>query len=485
MNNENQVKLFERFLQFETDFNLFNYQLYDIKIWHLFRGFVFDEIFKKEFQYSPPHDGLKAFKLLPRLKIFIREFLKWSFNNFKINPQHHKYLFLNHSRRVKVGLTYECIYTDLLIRELNASSIILEEPYFSKTNLFPIATINVFYTGINGIFSKLYYIIFRQHSLTTKDIMTLNEIAQFIESNFNLNKKYIFKNFAKILIISKLKLKFYERLLTKIKPQIIIQVISYGFSKFLINHIAKKMGIPTVELQHGTMGKYHIAYNFKDKIKLTTFPDYVFTFGQFWKDTTRFPISNENIKVLGWPYFEKKVSYYKDKFKNNNIKTILFISQGTIGVELSKEAVKLSELLNNNYRIIYKLHPGEYVRWKNSYPWLKNTLINVIDNNDNDIHYYFSQSDFQVGVDSTSLFEGLAYNLKTYIFPFFGSFNMSEFVKKNNIETVNNSYELFNSIQKFDFNTIYDVNDFWEKDSLKKIILEIDLIIENYKNHLK
>ena len=41
----------------------------------------------------------------------------------------------------------------------------------------------------------------------------------------------------------------------------------------------------------------------------------------------------------------------------------------TIGRELSKLAVELSgKIQGTDYKIIYKLHPGEYQDWKNRYP---------------------------------------------------------------------------------------------------------------------
>ncbi len=50
-------------------------------------------------------------------------------------------------------------------------------------------------------------------------------------------------------------------------------------------------------------------------------------------------------------------------------KQIIFISQGITGKELSKKAVELSDN-NNGYKIIYKLHPGEFAEWDKEYPWL-------------------------------------------------------------------------------------------------------------------
>ena len=64
---------------------------------------------------------------------------------------------------------------------------------------------------------------------------------------------------------------------------------------------------------------------------------------------------------------------------------------------------------------MFKLHPGECSVLKTEYPLLLHADIDVIDHNQNDMHNYFTQSDFQVGVASTALFEELTYGLKTII----------------------------------------------------------------------
>lgn len=73
----------------------------------------------------------------------------------------------------------------------------------------------------------------------------------------------------------------YDRMLNRIRPKVIIEVVSYSLPKLIVNDIAKKMNIPTIELQHGTMGKYHIAYNFSEKMDLKRFPIIFFSLASF------------------------------------------------------------------------------------------------------------------------------------------------------------------------------------------------------------
>ena len=69
-------------------------------------------------------------------------------------------------------------------------------------------------------------------------------------------------------------------------------------------------------------------------------------------------------------------------FKEQKDEQIIIVSQGTVGNELSKLALNLSNAQNFDYKIVYKLHPGEYGRWKVEYPWLHKAANEFVNHND-------------------------------------------------------------------------------------------------------
>jgi len=286
------------------------------------------------------------------------------------------------------------------------------------------------------------------------------------------------KEIKNIILVYRFSKKYYEKILNKIKPKIIIEVCSYGFSRFLFNELAKKRGIEIVELQHGTMGKYHISYNFYKKLELDTFPEYIYLFGEYWKNNTRFPLEKENLIVTGFPYFESRLKELTiNNRKRNKKENILFISQGTVGKELSRLAINLNNLIDHKkYNIIYKLHPGEYDRWKNEYPRLKESNIEVIANNKKNIYYYFSKCNFQVGVYSTAIFEGLGFNLKTFIYKIYGYHYMKDLYENNYAQLVISANDIINQLNN-DKKNIKNKEFFWKSNSLKNIINNINNII--------
>jgi hypothetical protein len=188
-------------------------------------------------------------------------------------------------------------------------------------------------------------------------------------------------------------------------------VVSYGKHTFL--EACSDLGITTVELQHGTPDANHLGYSFCGSRTKETFPDYFFSWGEFWSDLIEFPIPDENVISVGYPYLEQRVQRYANVESNGQI---LFLSQGTIGEQLSKFAVKVAEHPDIDHEIVYKLHPGEYDRWQDVYPWLADTPVTVIDENQPPLYQLFAESTAQVGVYSTAVYEGLCFGLEAYLY---------------------------------------------------------------------
>jgi hypothetical protein len=483
-------KLFEDFIEVEYKNNFDEYEIKGIKFWHLIRFDIYNRILQYkemiEIEKDVKYDKKKSKKILYYFKkIGYVLFYNPLFYNPLVFKKKTDILFLNHPRKIFDGKYYNSIYTELIAESSNYNSVFLETPYkglhYKKKK------------NMTYLFTDYFDFRYRINKLLNPNFRKLNcdnlyHILEVLTNHFNVDfnidywtsfvTDYINKyNFQK---------KLYHKLIRKINPKIIIEVVYYTFNNMLINDIAKIEKIPTIELQHGVMGKYHIAYNFYKKKKYNWFPDYIFLYGHYWKNKSRLPIEDEHIKVVGWPYYEDKLEKNKIVHKlgiKSDKQIILFLSQPTIGKDLSQLAVNLYNLLDKNqYELKYKLHPREFDNWREEYKSLLSTKIQVIDTNYHDIHYYFSIAKIQIGVYSTSIYEGLGYNLKTYIFKAFGYNFMEDLYLKTNIKLVETAIDI-----KKDLDTLsnkYDViesNSFWEKNSLLKVKSEIEKIMRNHK----
>jgi len=482
------MELIDKFIKFEYEEDLFNKEIQGVKFWHYIRFSVYNKILKAGYNFGQSHTILSRHFSIRRTLLKFKQIPNFIFFNPIYNLKHKDILVINHPRRIKDGYFYSCIYTDIFLKNMNKSYYVLEFPY-NERHYKPIKTKNLRYLDYIKLIRdfKIFYSIILiklkiREDFSKNERKYLNSLTKKINDYFELNTTN--EEFSRIIryIILKYKFskKYYEEILKKVCPKILIEVNSYSFNSLLFNELAKKGGIKIIELQHGSIGKDHIAYNFYKKIKLNKFPDYIFLFGEFWGKNTKFPIEKKRLIVTGFPYMENQINNYNNYNKEiNNVKNILFISQGTIGKKLSKLAVDLNEIINQKkYKIIYKLHPGEYDRWKIEYPWLLNKSIDVIDNNTKDIYYFFQRSKYQVGVYSTALFEGLYFDLITIIYKVNGYEYVEELYKKGYAILISSAKEIKNNLENHK-KVIIDKEFFWKSNSTINILDNINKLTDN------
>lgn len=402
---------------------------------------------------------------------------------FKKTVHEKPVLVISHNRRFFNGTAYECVYTDDIIKD-RYDAIFFEAPYQFK-HLRPTVSKEIFYTDgiiINSILHIKLYKKFHKKEYFELVNTIKEQLSDSIEElksvyNWSATPESVAKTCADTVVRCEYEKKKYSKLIGKIKPKVILEVVHYGRACMLINEIAKEMGITTVELQHGTMYKEHAAYQYSKGEKIKQLPDKLFAFSEFWKKCISLPIGDENIVVTGFPNFEKKLLKYSDSVRKDKRKTVIFISQGTVGKFLSELAAKTSALLDpSEYRLIYKLHPAEYSTWREDLPLLADSGMEVIDKRDIDLYELFAQSDIQIGAYSTALFEGMGFGVQTYIYNIGHYDIMLPLIEQGYAELVTSPEECAEKIKNSNSESI-DGSMFWKRNALENIRKELDSII--------
>lgn len=325
------------------------------------------------------------------------------------------------------------------------------------------------------MFAKILRLFVLRIKFSEEEKRILLKIQTKIEDYFCLEIDFL-QIVKKNLLYRKGEMPFYRALLKKIKPKRVILVVSYG--KETLIELCKEIGITVIELQHGVLNSMHVGYSFpRRNQQKRTFPDYFLTWGDYWKESTNLPIPKERVFSTGYPFFEEQALTNTEKINKKKIKQqqqILFLSQGSIGRKLSKIAVELSEK-HTPYRIIYKTHPEEFSRWKKDYPWLYKSNVEVIDNKKGvSLYQLFAQSQVQVGVYSTAIYEGLYFGLRTYIVNLPGVEYMDYLIQNRYATMVCSAEEI--SKQLNDNNQFRKINPeyFFKNDSIKNIINKLE-----------
>jgi hypothetical protein len=217
-----------------------------------------------------------------------------------------------------------------------------------------------------------------------------------------------------------------ERLLDRVRPELVINVVHYNWTALALTARAHRRGIPVVELQHGTVSPEHIAYNVGCRQVSPTTPDYFLSFGEFWSEMVRgLGLPEERVPAIGFSWLENRIA----AAPRAPSKTLLVLSQRSIGVALSRLAVDVAKrLAPQGWRVIYRLHPGEIADHGERLPWLQGAPLEV-STGKLDLYRQFGEVGAQLGVYSTALFEGVAFSLPTLIARLPGSESLEPFVR--------------------------------------------------------
>lgn len=431
--------MFKQFLGMEAELNLLDRTVDgDLYFWERIRKKVYDEINKEKGKRGQAHSARTS--KTDDIKKGVR-LLKNAFQKNPFLAGEADYLFYGHSRRKKLedGLWWD-IYCDPIVDTLKDDEYLLIESPYLASHCTPAKTENIRHldmiTYADGVREKLNL----YSGLTSEDKELLEDIENEIQSRFGVAIDLISLVERKALNRNT-SVPLYKRLLKRVDPDIAVLVVSYGKETFI--EACNELQIPTVELQHGVIHTNHLGYHYPGDRTKRYFPDYLLTFGEYWNDCVDYPIEDERVIAVGYPYLEQRRKKYEDV---NSSDQILFISQGTIGEQLSKFAMEVNEHPDIDHDIVYKLHPGEYDRWRDEYPWLVDADFEVIDSSEPPLYELFAKSSAQIGVGSTAVFEGLCFDLETFVYDCPGSSVLASLVDEDAAELVSSADELASSL---------------------------------------
>lgn len=423
-----------RFESFEMEHSLFDLRIDNVPIWELLRFDVFQEInHQNGIGEAHSEAGEEWIDYVHGAKLFIENLI---INNPFLAGES-DILYIGHQRRKKRkdGSWWD-IYCDPIHEKCDYNYIHLEKPHLLN-HLQPAQTSNLRYIELINYGARIQSLLgINKPSITDTEQNKLEVAEIAIQERFNADVDLVSMALNQ-LHSRRTRLPLYKKLLKRINPKVAVVVVSYGWEVFI--EACKQHNIPVVELQHGVIHDHHLGYSYPGPRTKETFPNYLLTFGDFWKDSVEYPIPDNNVISVGYPYLEKTIKQYNDVDTKDQL---LFISQGTIGEELSRFAIEVEDCPAIDHNIVYKLHPGEYDRWKSEYPWLLEADFEIVDSADRQLYKLFAESSAQVGVGSTAVFEGLAFGLETYVYECSGSAALQTLVDEGSARLVSDVEQL-------------------------------------------
>lgn len=457
----------------EEDLKLFSLRVNGIAIWERIRSNLFLRIYQNTVSRANiPNNDIS---FIEKAKFYLKSVLCITRNPFFASEK--EIVFFGSPRRIKRedGYWWD-IYIDFIQPHLYNSSLAIERD-FEFQHRTPAKTSDLYYLDI------LEFLIFLKGKLgltkiriPQKSISAIQNISREILKRFGakINVQNLIK---RNLSRRNTKISFYQKILKKLETKLAVIVTSYGKEDFIES--AKALNIPVIELQHGVISKFHPGYSYPGKQRTKrTFPDFLLTFGDFWKRGISYPVDKSRVVPVGYPYLEV------ERQKHSQIhakKQILVLSQGRIGDLISKFAVDMSKFATE-YSLIYKLHPAEVRGWEERYPWLADSDVTVIDDNDKSLYELFSESTAQVGVFSTAIFEGLAFGLRTFLIDITGIGYMNSLLDAGIALKVSTPEEIYEHLEDELMDSEEMVGDLFREKSILNITGFISKLLEKRKS---
>lgn len=391
----------------ETDKKLYCWEIEGLRVWDYIRAPLQRRLFR---EVGPTGDTQTGDS--DGLLTYFEGMSLWGRNLVSKNPLFEDCAVLSYGtgrrKRQSDGLWWD-IYFDPLYTETELDYLHLD-PNFENEHKKPAKTEHVAYNDFihySGTICQKLGVF--DIELSHRDRELIADIEGRIDSRFGVGtsitpllKRRIREDKARKLL--------YDLLCRRLEPDIVLLTCSYGRESFVRS--CKDNGIPVAELQHGAIDPYHPGYSFPGRSTKTVFPDYLLTWGEFWKENIEFPIPDENIMITGYPYMESQTEQYESLDQRDQI---VVISQPNVGPSLSQFTVQLAGDERVSSDIVYKLHPNEYADWRERYSWLADSDVTVVDSDNPPLYQLFSQSRILLGVYSTAVYEGFNFGLETFL----------------------------------------------------------------------
>jgi len=314
------------------------------------------------------------------------------------------------NRRVSKDGTFIDAYTHILHEYFNDIVVRIEGTRIEDMYTNSIVLAGIFTPYVSYTLRIILYMSIRLRQRYKSLIILLDKEDLFFRGgyhNFIRNFSNYIINFSKTLILAS----FY-------RPKLAVFICSYGKESHI--HAYKKLGIPTIELQHGIITRFHAGYNYPLEPK-NIFPDYFFLWGDGWHNNISFPIKDDCIKIIG--YYLQEIKPDKDELRSIDC---CIISQPYFNDELVQYANNYQQA-NPSEVVFFRLHPNDFADHL-KYKSLLDSRITI--SNDGPINEILMASYKAVGVSSTSMFECLIHKVEVYLLKIPGVEYMMDFVNR-------------------------------------------------------
>ncbi len=262
---------------------------------------------------------------------------------------------------------------------------------------------------------------FRLPSNTRLQLQTLSAVI-----NKNFNTDIISTNYLETQLLRFKSLEnSYLNLMRRLNITTLYLTTSYDNAALV--SAGRRQNCKIIEVQHGTFSRFHLGYSFPDTSHAPKYlPDIFLCWSSQWENRFRSINVFCNAQAHSFGYLAAQINAYKGTITSPF--KLVVISQGVVGERLANLILENIDKLTG-LEINYKLHPGEYSRWR-QYPSLvklaQQNRVKIIENCN--LHALLASAQVTIGVFSTALYEAFELGSKVVIADLPGHEYMEEMI---------------------------------------------------------
>lgn len=335
-----------------------------------------------------------------------------AFNSFIWNLVTHRrsVLFLCHPRVQQNAEKVFNLYTDPFLGTEAPFKTLVIQP---GVTLSPYASTSS--RAVDFLVRILTKFQFRDHSLK----MRLNSLRIAVKQTWGLELGRFDDEFLDYATRVNAEKKIWSGVFWFCRPRII--VIWNTYLNLGVLSAAKDLKIPTVEVQHGVINRYHLGYSFPKNSSSCVLPDLIFSWGDFWTEEL-LKLGPWNPRSVGFPWFDSFLTMRsKSQPQSDDARPLscLVFSQGAeVSAPLYQFTKDLAQAFPSwSFRI--RNHPHENLAdIQTMFKWPQN--VSFSDSNKVRVYDDLVEHNVQIGVGSTALFEGAALGVYAWVYPYQG-----------------------------------------------------------------
>jgi hypothetical protein len=430
----------EKIRQFESRFDLLQYQLHGWCVWAIFRFTIYSRLEKLQ--------GKKWINPVPfskaqRLKLSLKDLIRLS-----LIPHSDLLVYVQSSNRSElVGDKYKDIYFDDLLSQ--TSSFVKIENLVNRHYLMR-SRQALIPSQITTSAAQLWVAGLLRLPISEEINAISQELSQLIQNELGLAEvtpRWVATRLANF----QWSIEFYKWMINRIQPDYLLMTTTYTYHAIIA--AAKEAHVEVIEFQHGMVDHTHNGYSWSDYalpyIEKMPIPDKIFVYGDYWKEQlSQRGFWGERLVSVG----SLRMDQYRlcEVFPQPDTTTLVVTTQNVDIQPLIDFFARFAWLADSlAYKLIFKLHPGENDKSRYAVSFADNPKVQILLGSENPSTYQLiASANFHLSIYSTCHFESLALGVPTIILPFSNHELVLNLTASGYAYYVDSPEDLFQTIQE-------------------------------------